>query len=204
MVNRSIWLLIGLVCAVHFFLLKVFLHSDGAASPSDRKRTQFSLAVIERLPATAVPFKKIELPKPQPLAPPVGFKIASPPQVHQTAELAVSPQQPIQGYGVNLALDRSRFLDLNAIDQSAISTGEFEPTLAKVLPANFESMLLELLIDETGRTVQVACIEGDCFATTDDGLQQLLDVPFLPAIKNGKTVASRKVIEVFPTPTFGL
>ena len=204
MVRRYIWPLVGLVCAAHFFFLQIFLNADRAAAPSVRKRTQLSLKVIERLQPSVVNSEIAELPKLQPRSPSAEIKTPPTLPVLETPEPTLSPQQPVQSSGLNPTFDRSKFLDFDAVDQSAISTSEFEPTLTKVLPSRFESIVLELLIDENGRTVQVACIEGDCPAAADDGLEQLLVVPFSPAIRNGQPVASRKLIEILPTPTFGL
>ena len=204
MVNRNIWPLLGLVCAFHFFLLQVFLNADSGVPSVGENHARLSLALVNATqPPTALLDKAVPQ-KPQPPPQPAELKAPPKPSVQQAQELAVPPLQPVQSNGVSPAFDRSNFLDFEAVDQPATSTSEFEPTLTKVLPAGFEPIVLELLIDETGRTVHVACIEGDCSAAPDDGLQQLLLVPFLPAIKNGQPVDSRKVIQVLPTPTFGL
>lgn len=204
MVNRNIWPLLGLVCAVHFFLLQAFLNADARTRSLAAKRTGLSLALIEPSQPTLVPSKKAESPKSQASPALAEQKALSNPATRQSPELTQPLQQSVESKVVGSAIDRSKFLDFDALDQSAIATDEFELTLNKLLPTKFDSIVLELLIDETGRTVQVACIAGDCLTATHDGLQQLLSVPFLPAVKDGQAVASRKVIEILPTLTLGL
>lgn len=101
-------------------------------------------------------------------------------------------------------LNRDKFLGAGELDESAKASNAFEDALEKALPRSFDSIVLEFFIDENGQIVQLTCIEGDCSTELSKQLEQLLLIPLTAAIKNGQPVPSRKVIQVSPTPTFGL
>lgn len=209
MVSRIRWLLLAAVCSIHFGLIISFLNggrSSKAASGSDsrltvqiikpqlqntepQERTAQSKAPAD--PETAKPPPKITAPLPAIAK--TGRKNAAAPASPETSNNEPPP-----------FFNRDKFLDAGELDQSAAASKAFEDALDKALPSTFDSIVLEFLIDETGQTVQLNCIEGDCSASPTNWLQQLLAIPFTPAIKNGQPVASRKVIQFLPTPTFGL
>ena len=96
------------------------------------------------------------------------------------------------------------FLDADAVDETARPDVNFEVALSQRLPLRVESMVLEFWIDKEGVTVQVRCLEGACSDVVDATLIRLAELRFTPAIKNRAPVASRKVMQIDPLPTFGL
>lgn len=96
------------------------------------------------------------------------------------------------------------FLDADAVDRTARPDENFETALGQRLPLRIESMVLEFWIDKDGITVQVRCLEGACNDEADTPLTRFAELRFTPAIKDGVPVASRKVMQIDPLPTFGL
>lgn len=204
MVNRHVCLLAGLVVAVHLLLLGTFFSTGGITGASSKNNAERSVKIAYRA-ATALPQPKIPAliaPKPTLQTPAQKTSVYTPSAAKP--EPASSPLEVTPGYAAIPNLKLETFLDADALDEVATSTSAFELALTAALPGRFKSLVLEFLIDEKGRVVQASCIEGDCSADLVVKLQPLLAVPFGPAIKNGQSVASRKVIEVLPVPTFGL
>lgn len=96
------------------------------------------------------------------------------------------------------------FLDADAVDQTARPDDNFEIALGQRLPLRIEPMVLEFWIDKDGMTVQVRCLEGACNDEAEASLTRLAELRFTPAVKDGAPVASRKVMQIDPLPTFGL
>ena len=187
----------------------MFFDAGLRGQASNRPASRLSLKVVEaRSDITARAEIATTVPQPESIKRPI-----------ETLEKATDPLTEIKRGKTNEAapdpsassnrtlspiFDRSRFLDAAELDQSAAAPMVFEQTLDKALPAAFDLIVLEFLIDESGQPVQLTCIDGDCSAQLVEKLQQLMVIPFSPAIKNGRPVASRKVIQISPTPTFGL
>lgn len=100
--------------------------------------------------------------------------------------------------------NRDNFLDADAVDTTAEPDDVFELMLAKILPLDTHSLVLEFWIEKDGRTVEVRCIEGACTDEVTAALPKLAELTFKPATKNGGAVANRKVIEIEPSTSFGL
>ena len=207
--RRSIWLLIGLVSSSHLVLLATFFNGGLRDRSSNSPAPRLSLQIVDvRSRVAAIPEIATPVPHSEPIQPPRE------PLEKLTGQLAeIKPAKTIEATPDSSAdsntplspfLDRSRFLDAAELDQSAATSNMFDPTLDQTLPATFDLIVLEFLIDETGQTVQLTCIDGDCSSAVIEKLQRLIVIPFTPATKNGRPVASRKVIQISPTPTFGL
>ena len=210
--SRGRWLTFAGVCVVHMLLIGSFASSARFSAQPSGNAESSRLQIEER----AVPVIVIQanaspawLPEPA-LTPPVESATQQPtpakfpaqfPPTRQTAQTV--RMEPL--FPPTLAIfDRDKFLDLEALDQAAVAFSQFELALTNALPASFEAIVLELLINESGRTVQITCIEGDCSDELQQQLAALMDVPFTPAMKNGETVASRKIIQALPASTYGL
>ena len=220
MLCRGIWPLFGLVVTAHLAVIEGFFESTSLNNVASEQSKRLTVHVIEgstldaAIPAYMLLAKAPALtPTPAPAPKPIQGIAKTPLEkadilqktlVDNYSELSGLSDQKSLGFTVNAPVDRRRYLDFDALDQSAISSLEFEAALAKALPMKFEQIMLEFLIDETGRTVLVSCIEGDCSTTLAADFQQLLALPFEPALKNGQAVASRKIIQVLPLapPTF--
>lgn len=112
-------------------------------------------------------------------------------------------ETPDSSYGLRLK-NLDTFLDADAVDQTARPDENFEIALGQRLPLRVEPMVLEFWIDKEGITVRVQCLEGACNDAADTFLTKLAELRFAPAVKDGAPVASRKVMQIDPLPTFGL
>ena len=88
------------------------------------------------------------------------------------------------------------FLTLDQIDQSAEPLSDLGVTLGRIFPLFSGLVVLELWIDDQGRVLHVVVLQGRSLNSDSFDFVELLETPFKPAIKNGQTVASRKVIEI--------
>ena len=193
----------AVVCAIHFGLISSFLNAGKSGQSARGSATSLRFQIIAAQPPIpqvqdrSEPQSATDKPSEKTAAAPgtasLEKKSSSAPG---TTEKASSDPLPF--------FNRDRFLDAGDLDQSAAASKAFEDTLEKSLPAGFDLIVLEFLIDESGQTVQLTCIDGDCSTELAEKLQQLVALPFTPATKNGQPVASRKVIQISPTPTFGL
>lgn len=203
--SRVKWLLFAAVCAGHFSLIAAFSKDGRSGKVTSSPKLTFSFRMtnaqpemVEHTKATAIR-SKIE-----------PLKSSKSDVIAATSAESDQGQDSISTVVAGSAADslhlfnHDRFLDAIDLDKSAVAGNGFEDALGKSLPSQFDSVVLELLIDDNGQPVQVMCIEGDCSTELSDKLQLLLAIPFVPAIKNGQAVASRKLIQVLPTPTFGL
>ncbi len=209
MTGRSTWLFSGLVAAIHLILLGSFSEAGSGATLSAGKSVRSTVQVIYQLAAAAnlqignAPAPTEQAAVQQPMQHNNGThskKTPSPVATDASSEM----REAKPGSDAVLAFKPEIFLDLQALDEAARTSSAFESVLASALPARFEHIVLEFFIDETGRIVKVFCVEGDCSADLPDKLMPQLAVPFTPALKDGQTVASRKVIEVLPLLTLGL
>ena len=207
--KRSILLLIGLVSSSHLLLLGIFFDAGLIGQAPNRPASRLSLQVVEERSgitarpeiATPVPqLRSIKKPRETPEKPTDPLAEVKPGKTNEAApDTSESSNRTLSPF-----FDRGRFLDAAELDQSAAAPTVFDQTLDKTLPTAVDLIVLEFLIDESGQTVQITCTDGDCSAQLVEKLQQLMVIPFSPAIKNGRPVASRKVIQISPTPTFGL
>jgi hypothetical protein len=127
-------------------------------------------------------------------------KIANRPENSWISEKSDKPELPDRLNLQNLDI----FLDADAVDQTARPDENFEIALSQRLPLRVESMVLEFWIDKEGIAVQVRCLEGACNDMVEATLTKLAELRFTPATKNDAPVASRKVMQIDPLPTFGL
>lgn len=203
------WLLLAAVCAVHFALIVGFLHAGRSGQSAENPTPKLSLQIVNTQPTDRNESASVPAPPslPKPALPTEKATITTSAPANANKKSDVSPETSENSEKSNSEpfpfFNRNRFLDAGDLDQSAVASKAFESALDKALPDKFESVVLEFLIDEAGQTVQLTCIEGNCSAELSEKLQQLVAIPFTPATKNGQPVASRKVIEIFPTPTFG-
>ena len=207
-VSKSRWFTVIGVCTLHWLILSALGNADsitrakGEVSRRDFGSRASSIFIIQaQSPATLTigSNPKFDLTTKQ--AGP--FELASPMEKSSAADPTrfardESATEDVAGF------NRERFFDLDELDEPATGTSGFETALNDALPTTFEIIVLEFLINEMGVTVQITCIDGDCSNASIENLQALASIPFLPAMKNGSTVASRKVIQVLPLPRFGL
>ena len=189
--------LLAVVCIAHAGLLFSFnagqRKSNPAGSTSERN-TYIVVSTAVGLPKSdSVAQPVIEVNTTRPAA-------ATSPNDSALREQGRGPESP---YGLRLK-NMAVFLDADAVDQTARPDDHFEILLGQRLPLRIESMVLEFWIDDEGITVQVQCLEGACNDATIVPLTKLAELRFAPAIKNGTPVASRKVMQIDPLPTFGL
>lgn len=205
-VSRVWWLALVIVCAAHIILISGFSLTITPLGETFEQRDYSTLRLVETPPVVPI------LPKKHQTAP---MALASPSQASPTqiqADAVRDKEMALKRSGeaeqpASLLLpyfNPQRFINVEDLDVPAVGTSVLEDMLSNVLPARFGFVVLELLIDETGRTVQVACIEGECSEILNEKLQALLAAPFIPALRGGHAVASRKVIHVLPVPTNGL
>ena len=196
--SKTRWQILAAVCAAHGLLVGSFLSDSRSAVPAvgSVERLYVQLIKTPALQPYTHPVNAAQVPsRLNPLAP-LPQVNAAVPQGHQRQETTQKPDA--------VTPTHDKFLDLEALDEPAVSSSDFEAALSQALPGRFEKVVLELFIDEAGRTVQVSCVEGDCSEALAEKLKRLLAVPFIPALKNGQTVASRKVLQISPIPTLGL
>ncbi len=206
------WLTFAAVCAAHILLVGSFANSARFSNQHSAKPSSFDLRikdksisvfVIQANAQPALPLQSAALPPARATTQrnprPELLTQTTPPKQAEQTEQAEPPFRPALA-----VLNKEKFLDFDALDQAAVAFSQFESALVNTLPASFEVIVLELFIDESGRTVQLACIEGDCTDELRYKLPDLMDVPFTPAMKNGESVASRKIIQLLPAPTYGL
>ena len=195
------WLVLPTVCAAHFALLIGF--SNGNSKYSAKKTDSMIVRVVESI-ALNSNIQKIAVSSPQRPSL-VNTALATPVQFEAKPDEKIGQEQAAQTSRLFPPVFKSdKFINVEDLDVPAVGASELETVMNQTLPTRFDFVVLEFLIDEAGRTVQVACIEGDCSESLKYKIQALLAVPFEPALKNGQAVASRKVIYVLPVPTYGL
>ena len=195
----------AVVCAIHFSLIISFLHVGRSGPPASGSTVKLRLQVIETKPPVSQFQERLTSQPSPPTAQPSEKPAALTSAANAENKSNVAPSTAEKSSSDPLPFfNRDRFLDAGDLDQSAAASKAFEDALDKSLPARFDLIVLEFLIDESGQTVQLKCIDGDCSTELAEKLQQLVALPFTPATKNGQPVASRKVIQISPTPTFGL
>ena len=208
-VSLTRWLLLSAVCAAHFVLIISLSNSGGASKNLAEKRESLRFLVV----SNSAPEPGVQK-KPDSASQLAEIKSVVLAPLNTTAAESVKKVLSGQANKVDQAEQISRsfwpvfnpenFLNVDELDVAALGSSELESMMTKALPAQFEFVILEFLIDKTGRIVQVACIDGECSEILNFELQALLAVPFKPALKDGQVVASRKVIHVLPVSTFGL
>ena len=193
----------AVVCAVHFSLISNFINAGSSAKPATTAAARLRLQVVES--QSLVPQVRKQSVLQPPPAIPSEKPAAEPNAASADSNSSVGPPPPDKSSNdPQPFFNRDRFLDAAELDQPAVVSIAFEGALDKSLPATFDLIVLEFLIDENGQTVQLTCIDGDCSGALQERLQQLALMLFTPATKNGQPVASKKVIQILPTPTFGL
>ena len=200
------WPLMAAVCAAHLMLISVFSAVGGAGSTGPKNTGSqvrpLALTVVQSGPPITNTSTALLPPAPEAVAP--VRKLRSPLPDKARDQTAASPSAPSTGLALTAGPDKAKFLDADALDETALESSLFNTALNDALPSRFELIVLELLIDETGRTVSALCIEGDCNDAVARRLQPLLTVPFTPAQKDGQAVSSRKVLQILPLPKLGL
>lgn len=195
----------AVVCAIHFSLISSFFNAGRSGPPASGLIVKLRSQVIETQPPVSQFQERLTSQPSPPTAKPSEKPTAPPSAASADNRSNVAPSTPEKSSSDPLTFfNRDRFLDAGDLDQSAAASKAFEDVLDKSLPARFDLIVLEFLIDESGQTVQLMCLDGDCSSELTVELQQLMTLPFVPAIKNGKPVASRKIIQISPTLTFGL
>jgi hypothetical protein len=217
----SMWLVTFAVCIAHLVLLGLFTSGGVPArtasltgafvttgmtvrdvpNASGSKRQWSNLKIQPTLSSSVAP-ARLNLSEPSRASENHSAKPTFQAEVRDTQEehLKTASTKALNFYPFN----RENFLDFDKLDSAAVSSAEFEDLLSNVLPRKFEFLVLELLIDEAGRTVQISCLDGECSQLLDEKLQELLPIAFVPAVKDRSAVPSRKVIHVAPTPNYQL
>lgn len=98
----------------------------------------------------------------------------------------------------------TRFFDSQELDTSAEPQNNFSDALGRLLPLNVQAIMLEFWIEKDGTTAQVKCLDGACSQAVIASLPELSSLRFAPAVRDGHAVASRKVLQIDPPPSFGL
>ena len=190
--------LVFVVCFWHLVLLAGFSHSFAPGKPAQSTGTKTKKLAITLRPGISKPLADAAA-KSQEQTGKLDSKVADAPDPVANQQ-AASPEAP---YWSGLP-SRDYFLDTAEVDQPAEPPGDFEALLAKLLPLNIQSVVLEFWISKDGRTVEVRCIEGACSDDVLASLPKLVDLAFAPAVKRAEAVANRKVIQIDVKPDFGL
>ena len=82
------------------------------------------------------------------------------------------------------------------LDNSAEPLADIGKELSKILPVLSGTVIIEFWITETGQVTRIDFIKGETLLPLDEAMQILLNYEFAPAMRAGKSVASRKLIEV--------
>ena len=203
--SRFKWLgfLLCIVCAVHFAAIGILFSQSRLLDSPLENNANLRLLIDARVVSASIDVQKNVVEE----APPITAAVPS--LLETPSPALVEPERNVQTERVSepasfLQLGRDKFFDLEALDTAAVGSDEFDLALDNVLPAKFEFLVLEFLIDESGRTVQISCIDGECTQVLGDKLQELLAIPFVPALKKGQPVPSRKVIQILPVPNLAL
>jgi hypothetical protein len=128
---------------------------------------------------------------------PTPKKTASPHKTQVRAKTQVAPELEIHRWQPEKA-HLGDFFVAEFLDEVAAPNVDFTEILQRALPMDFQPFLLEFWIDQYGNTSRVVCIEGGCTDEVTVALGELPEITFRPALKDGLTVASRKLIQVDP------
>lgn len=200
--SNSKWPLLAAVCAAHVVLISLF--SATGSSGSARQEIQTFQVRLREPPQLENAPVDVDVSTRQSEIPHEGFKPKRPVPSLAPNQLGDPQTATSSVLSMKALSNKARFLDVDEVDAPALATTQFEGALDQALPSRFELIVLELLIDEAGRTVSALCIGGDCGEALAQRLQLLLVVPFAPAQKDGIAVASRKIIQISPLPDLRL
>lgn len=190
--------LVLVVCVGHLALLAGFSHSFASGKPENAIRNTTGSLVINLRPTISKPLAEA-LTKPRQQTGTSDSKAADALNAAQNQKSDL-PETPFW----SSLPSRTYFLDTDAVDVTAEPTDDFDLVLARLLPLNVETVVIEFWIEKDGRIVDVRCLEGACTSDVIASLPKLAELVFKPAIKNGETVANRKVIQIDPKPSPGL
>ena len=82
------------------------------------------------------------------------------------------------------------------LDSSAEPVADLGKELIKILPVLSGTVIIEFWITEAGQATRIDFIKGQTLLPLDEAMQILLSYEFTPALRDGKPVASRKLIEI--------
>jgi hypothetical protein len=128
---------------------------------------------------------------------PILKKTASPHETQVRAKIQVAPELEIHRWQPEKT-HLGDFFVAEFLDEVAAPNVDFAEILQRALPMDFQPFLLEFWIDQYGNTSRVVCIDGGCTDEVTAALGKLPEITFRPALKDGLTVASRKLIQVDP------
>ena len=95
-----------------------------------------------------------------------------------------------------LQIPEAVYFSREELEISAEPLADLGKELSKILPVLSGTVIIEFWITETGRATRIDFIKGQTLLPIDEALQILLSYEFTPALRDGKPVASRKLIEI--------
>jgi hypothetical protein len=95
-----------------------------------------------------------------------------------------------------LLINEDSYLISSELDATASAPHDFGELLAKIFPVLSGIVILELWIDANGEVTRIDLIQGRTISQDADAMNELLSTKFGSAQKNGRTIASRKLIEI--------
>jgi hypothetical protein len=116
----------------------------------------------------------------------------------------ISSQQPVtanEGLGLT---HFSEYLPAQDVDFVAVPISDLGLEFSKIFPALSGLVILELWIDAQGNVKFWQLYQGQPLDPSSEALHVLQDFEFTPAMKDGKPVASRKLIEINTDAILGL
>jgi hypothetical protein len=188
--------LIFVVCIAHIGLLVGFNYSFTSGKSNRITAPSSKDIAINLRPSFSNPFAET-LTKPQEQVREESSNQEKPQSTLATQKSVVTETPYRLGFQ-----NRDYFLDADAVDKTADPGDSFETRLAQLLPLQIQTIVLEFWIEKDGHTLEVRCIEGACSDDVIASLSKLAELEFVPAVKNSEAVASRKVIQIDPRPSF--
>jgi hypothetical protein len=88
------------------------------------------------------------------------------------------------------------YLTADQLDQSATPLADLGTVFAKIFPVLSGIVVIELWIDDEGNTTDAILIQGKPIDLEGFWKEDLLQIQFLPAKKNGQNVHSKQLIEI--------
>jgi hypothetical protein len=197
--TRQFWFCVAAAVALHFFAFVLFnkgltFSSSGHSIPSKALTTRLvsPSTAKESQPKEIVRLASLETPLPNQV---INEPSTVSPNISNPVAVAPSIQSVLR-YPGGLLNREHEYLLAGDLDETAMPSEDLGTVLARIFPVLSGLIVLDLWIDATGQVVRVDLVQGRTLLREVDAMQPLLEVKFQPAIKNGQSVASRKLIEI--------
>jgi hypothetical protein len=200
---RARLLLLATVSAVHLWVVFGILSTQRTAPLSDEihHTTLFhatlSSSFGDSQQSDPLPIASFRVPKSfkiKPASPPIVTPLPEPTSSAHIRNLISNPTPHFNS---------EEFLEASSLDETATPMEGFGEALSLLFPPTFQSLVIEFWIDSGGNIADARCMEGNCVDLSPESLNRLLELHFYPAIKDGLSVPSRKLIQIDSSSAFG-